>query len=52
MDIEMLMAWAMIYTLGIAVLFYSMGVTAGRKDGYLAGRAAGMRIGADRRVNQ
>lgn len=35
-----------------AVLFYSMGVTAGRKDGYLRGRAAGMRIGADRRVSK
>lgn len=45
-------AWAMLYTLGIAVVFYSMGVAAGRKDGYLAGRAAGMRIGADRRVSK
>jgi hypothetical protein len=50
MDMEMLFAWAMLYTLGIAVVFYSMGVRAGRKDGYLRGRAAGMRIGQDRRV--
>ena len=52
MDIETMFAWAMLYTLGIAIVFYTMGVTAGRKDGYLAGRAAGMRIGADRRVNK
>lgn len=52
MDMEMLFAWAMLYTLGVAVVFYSMGVTAGRKDGYLRGRAAGMRIGQDRRVSK
>ena len=43
-------AWAMLYTLGIGILFYSMVVTAGRKDGFLAGRAAGMRIASDRVV--
>jgi len=51
MNMEMMFAWVMLYTLGIAVVFYSMGVTAGRKDGYLRGRAAGMRIGQDRRVS-
>lgn len=52
MQLEQIMAWALLYTLGIAVIFYGLGVAAGRKDGYLAGRAAGMRIGADRRVSQ
>jgi hypothetical protein len=52
MQLEQIMAWALLYTLGIAVIFYGLGVAAGRKDGYLAGRAAGMRIGADRRVSK
>lgn len=52
MQLEQIMAWALLYTLGIAVMFYSLGVSAGRKDGYLRGRAAGMRIGQDRRVSQ
>jgi len=35
-----------------AVLFYTLGVQAGRKDGYLRGRAAGMRIARDRQVSK
>ena len=52
MNIETMFVWAMLYTLGIAVVFYTMGVTAGRKDGYLRGRAAGMRIAMDRQVSK
>jgi hypothetical protein len=52
MNIEIMFAWVMLYTLGVAVVFYSMGVTAGRKDGYLRGRAAGMRIALDRQVQR
>ena len=52
MQLEQIMAWALLYTLSIAVVFYGLGVAAGRKNGYLAGRAAGMRIGLDRRVSQ
>ena len=52
MQLEQIMAWALLYTLSIAVVFYGLGVAAGRKNGYLAGRAAGMRIGLDRRVNK
>ena len=52
MDIEMMFAWGMLYTLGVAVVFYTMGVTAGRKDGYFRGRAAGMRIAVERQVSK
>lgn len=52
MYIEHLIAWALLYTLGIAVIFYSIGVSDGRKDGYLRGRSAGMRIAKDRQVNR
>jgi hypothetical protein len=46
------MAWVLLYTLGISVIFYSLGVSAGRKTGYFKGRAVGMRIAQDRRVSQ
>lgn len=49
---EYTVAWVMLYTLGIAVIFYSLGVSAGRKDGYLRGRAAGMRIKTMRQVQR
>lgn len=49
---EYTVAWAMLYTLGIAVIFYSLGVSSGRKDGYLRGRSAGMRIAIDRQVQR
>jgi hypothetical protein len=48
MQNEQMMAWALLSTLGIAVIFYSLGVAAGRKDGHKAGRAVGIRIGERR----
>lgn len=52
MDISTQIGWVMVVTLGTALTFYALGVQAGRKDGYFRGRAAGMRIGQDRRVNK
>ena len=51
MGMETTFGWMILIILGMAVLFYSIGYSTGRKDGYLRGRSAGMRIGADRRVN-
>ena len=48
MQLEQIIAWSLLYTLGIAVMFYSLGVSAGRKDGHKAGRAVGIRIGERR----
>jgi hypothetical protein len=48
MQNEQMMAWALLSTLFIAVIFYSLGVAAGRKDGHKAGRAVGIRIGERR----
>jgi hypothetical protein len=48
MQNEQMMAWALLSTLCIAVIFYSLGVAAGRKDGHKAGRAVGIRIGERR----
>lgn len=49
---EQTIGYFMLLILGTAVIFYSLGVQAGRKDGYLRGRAAGMRIAKDRQVSQ
>jgi hypothetical protein len=49
---EQTIGYLMLVILGTALLFYSLGLQAGRKDGYFRGRAAGMRIGQDRRVNK
>jgi len=51
MGIETQIGFAMIYVIASAALFYSLGYNTGRKDGYIKGRSAGMRIGADRRAN-
>jgi hypothetical protein len=48
MQNEQMMAWALFSMLGTAVIFYSLGVAAGRKDGHKAGRAVGIRIGERR----
>ena len=49
---EQLLGFGMIAFLSTAVVFYTLGVQAGRKDGYLRGRAAGMRIAMDRQVSK
>ena len=45
-------AYLMMGWFASTIIFYSLGVQAGRKDGYYRGRAAGMRIGQDRRVSK
>jgi hypothetical protein len=49
---EQTIGYMMVIILGTAILFYSLGYGAGRKDGYYKGRAVGMRIGQDRRVSK
>jgi hypothetical protein len=51
MGIETQIGWMMIVILLSAISFYSLGYNSGKKDGYIRGRSAGMRIGADRRVS-
>jgi hypothetical protein len=52
MNQDQLLAWVLLYTLFVAIVFYSLGVAAGRKDGYFRGRAVGMRIGRERQVSK
>ena len=49
---EQIIGYGMIVYLLTAIIFYSLGVQAGRKDGYLRGRAAGMRVARDRQVQR
>jgi hypothetical protein len=42
-------AWIMLVILGTAIVFYSLGFTEGKKAGFWTGRAAGIKVGADRR---
>ena len=48
MQFEQMAAWVLLSVLGTAVIFYSLGVAAGRKDGHKTGRAVGIRIGERR----
>tara|TARA_R110002126_G_scaffold184800_1_gene333207 strand:+ start:422 stop:592 length:171 start_codon:yes stop_codon:yes gene_type:complete len=56
MSVEIAFGWMIIVILTTAGLFYSLGLNSGRKDGYLKGRANGVRIGerraAERQVSQ
>jgi hypothetical protein len=51
MGIETQLGLAIIYVILSASIFYSLGYSTGKKDGYIKGRSAGMRIGLDRRVS-
>ena len=51
MGIETAIGWMIIVILTSGITFYTLGYSTGKKDGYVKGRSAGMRIGADRRVN-
>jgi len=42
-------AWIMLVILGTAIVFYSLGFTEGKKAGFWTGRAAGIKVGTDRR---
>jgi hypothetical protein len=48
MDLETQIGWVIIYILTSGMIFYSLGFRSGKAEGYLKGRAAGMRIGRDR----
>jgi hypothetical protein len=45
MDIEQMIGFTMVFIIVSASLFYSLGYSAGRKDGYLKGRESGIYIG-------
>ena len=51
MGIGIQFGYMMVYAIIAGAIFYSLGYNTGKKDGYLKGRSAGMRIGADRRIN-
>ena len=48
MDLETQLGWAIILVLGMAVVFYTLGYSEGKRDGHKAGRAVGIRIGERR----
>lgn len=49
---EQTIGYMMVVILFTAIIFYALGVQAGRKDGYFRGRAAGMRIARERQVTK
>jgi len=48
MNLETQLGWAIILVLGMAVIFYTLGYSTGKRDGHKAGRAVGIRIGERR----
>jgi hypothetical protein len=42
---EQLIGFGMVYIILSASIFYSLGYSAGKKDGYLKGRISGINIG-------
>jgi hypothetical protein len=56
MDVETQFMWMMLIILGMGIVFYSLGYSTGKKDGYKHGRSMGIRIGErralDRRVSK
>ena len=48
MDLETQLGWAIILILAMAVVFYTLGYSTGKRDGHKAGRAVGIRIGERR----
>jgi hypothetical protein len=48
MDLETQLGWAIILVLGMAVMFYTLGYSTGKRDGHKSGRAVGIRIGERR----
>lgn len=49
---EQTIGYMMVVILFTAIIFYALGVQAGRKDGYYRGRAVGMRIARERQVSK
>ena len=48
MGLETQLGWAIILILGMAVVFYSLGYSTGKRDGHKLGRSVGIRIGERR----
>jgi hypothetical protein len=51
MAIETQFIWIIIYTITSCTIFYTLGHSQGKKDGYWRGRSVGMRIGSEREAN-
>ena len=45
MGLETQFVWAILLILGMAVVFYSLGYSTGKRDGHKLGRSVGIRIG-------
>ena len=45
MTITIDVGWIMLAVLAISILFYTLGVNAGQANGYMRGRAAGIKLG-------
>ena len=48
MDLETQFVWAILLILGMALVFYSLGYSTGKRDGHKLGRSVGIRIGERR----
>jgi hypothetical protein len=48
MDLETQFVWSILLILGMAVVFYSLGYSTGKRDGHKLGRSVGIRIGERR----
>jgi hypothetical protein len=48
MGLETQFVWAILLILGMAVVFYSLGYSTGKRDGHKLGRSVGIRIGERR----
>jgi len=51
MGMETQFIWIIIYTITSCTIFYTLGHSQGKKDGYWRGRSVGMRIGSEREAN-
>jgi len=51
MDTSTQIMWVILYTITSCTIFYSLGHSQGKKDGYWRGRSVGMKIGKDREAN-
>ena len=49
---EQTIGYGMVAFLGIAVIFYSLGYGAGKRNGHRAGRSVGIRIGERRAIER
>ena len=50
MTIESQVIWIIIYTFTSCTIFYSMGHSAGKKNGYWRGRSVGIKMSQDREI--